>query len=323
MRAAMATLCGAVIALGAAMLPAAAADEPAIPPAGSRLTDLAKALTPAERAKLIAKLEEIETKTGAQVAVLVVASTQPLGIEQYAIRVFDAWKLGKAGIDNGLLVLVATADKKTRIEVGRGLEGVIPDAWARRIIENDMVRPFSKGQYGAGLMAGLESLQERIVEDQPARLPVAKPAPGLRDYIAGFGLGSEMTSLLVLLATFLLVAFGPRFDPNSGMLSLLVMIAVTGGVVLLARFFGWKTRSSATGIASDTNDSSSFTGGGGSGSYGDSNALGSGGGESAGGGASASFGDSSSDSGSSDSGSSDSGSSDSGSSDSGSSDSSN
>ncbi len=291
MRAAWKVVFIAAIAFAAALpVRAHAADGlPPFPPAGKRLTDLAKAINAPEQTKLIGKLKEIEEKTGAQVAVLVVETTQPLAMEEYAIRVFDVWKLGQANINNGLLVLVATADKKVRIEVGRGLEGVIPDAQAKRIIDEAMVPPFRQGKYAAGINAGLDRIQALIVAGQK---PAAVLPPGVDQF-----------------------AREPSFEMGSGLISLLVFIAIVVALVKLSRLFGWDKNPTRPIIIDQDEDSSSSTsnsgstGGSGSSSGGsrDSNAMNGGGGNSAGGGASSSFGDASSsggDSGSSDSGSS-------------------
>ena len=94
----------------------------------------ALALAAAETQPLVAKLAAWEQKTGNQLAVLVVPTTQPEPIEAYSIRVADAWKIGRKGQDNGALLVVAKNDRKIRIEVGYGLEGALTDATSRRII---------------------------------------------------------------------------------------------------------------------------------------------------------------------------------------------
>ncbi len=275
MRAAMTAACMAtvlaIIALGATMPSAAAADElPPVPAAGKRLTDLAKVLNPPEQTRVTGKLKEIEEKTRAQVAVLVVETTQPPGLEEYALRVFDTWKLGQARVANGLLVLIAAAGKKVRIEVGRGLESAIPDAHARRIIDAAMVTPFRQGKDAAGILSGLNREMARIVADQRPAQAVAA-APGVDQF-----------------------ARAPSFEMGSGLLSLLVFVAIFIGVAVLSRMFGLNERPAAPGISvpdyNEYSSSSTASGSGGSSSGSDSNVMSSGGGESAGGRASASFG---------------------------------
>src|SRR5512143_2646227 len=117
------------------------AAEVAVPPLKARVTDLTGTLDAGQRAALEQKLAAFESSKGSQIAVLLVPTTQPEEIEQYSIRVADAWKLGRKGIDDGVLFLVAKNDRKMRIEVGRGLEGAIPDVIAKRI-GSDIVAPY-------------------------------------------------------------------------------------------------------------------------------------------------------------------------------------
>src|SRR5687768_6694249 len=105
-----------------------------VPPLSSPVMDLTGTLTPDQVAALDAKLRAFSQNKGSQVAVLIVPSTQPEVIEQYSMRVADAWKLGRKDLDDGALLLVALQDRKVRIEVGYGLEGPLPDAIANRII---------------------------------------------------------------------------------------------------------------------------------------------------------------------------------------------
>ena len=129
-----------------------------IPALSARVTDLTATLSDAERAALDAKLAAFESTSGAQLAVLIVPSTQPEPIEAYSMRVADAWKIGRKGRDDGVLFLVAKDDRKLRLEVGYGLEGLIPDAVARRIIAEDIAPKFRDGRYAAGIEAGVERI---------------------------------------------------------------------------------------------------------------------------------------------------------------------
>src|SRR5947208_3268234 len=104
---------------------AASADAP-VPPYTSRVVDVAHTLTNSQRQILEQELAGFETRKGSQIAVLVVPTTQPETIEQYGIRVAEAWKPGRKRVDDGAILVVALNDRKVRIEVGYGLEGVIP-----------------------------------------------------------------------------------------------------------------------------------------------------------------------------------------------------
>jgi uncharacterized protein len=147
--------------------------EVAVPPLTARVTDLTQTLEPRRRESLERDLAELEARKGAQIAVLIVPSTQPETIEQYARRVLDAWKLGRKGIDDGALLLIAKDDRKLRIETQYGLEGVIPDAIAKRIIAEDITPFFKRGDYYGGIAIGV-SRMSRLVDGEPLPPPREK-----------------------------------------------------------------------------------------------------------------------------------------------------
>ncbi|HEX5538551.1 MAG TPA: YgcG family protein [Methylophilaceae bacterium] len=149
----------------------------AIPPLQARVTDLTGTLTPDQQAALENKLAAFEAQKGSQIAVLIVPTTQPEAIEQYSIRVVDQWQLGRKGVDDGVLVLLAKDDRKARIEVGYGLEGVLPDVIAKRIIENVMIPQFRQGDYYAGLDAGIDSIMS-VIQGEPLPAPQQRQANG-------------------------------------------------------------------------------------------------------------------------------------------------
>jgi len=157
-------------------LPWAAADVP-VPPLKARITDLTGTLAAGQRAALEQKLADLEARKGSQIAVLVVESTQPETIEQYAVRVFERWKLGRKGVDDGVLLLVAKNDRQVHIEVGYGLEGAIPDAIAKRIIEQDIVPLFKQGDFNGGISAGTDRLG-KLIEGESMPPPKRSAAPG-------------------------------------------------------------------------------------------------------------------------------------------------
>jgi uncharacterized protein len=165
--------------LAAALLfpPAYTAAEIAVPPLKARVTDLTATLTSDQRAALEQKLVALEARKGSQVAVLLVPTTQPETVEQYAIRVFDQWKLGRKGTDDGVLLLVAKNDRKLRIEVGYGLEGAIPDAIARRVVDEDIVPLFKQGNFYGGISAGTDRVS-KLIEGESMPPPRRTAAPG-------------------------------------------------------------------------------------------------------------------------------------------------
>lgn len=173
--------------------------EVAIPPLKTRVTDLTHTLSKSEAAQLEQKLADFETKKGSQVAVLIVPTTQPETIEQYSIRVAEAWKLGRKGVDDGVLLLVAKNDRALRIEVGYGLEGALPDAIAKRIIDELIIPAFRQGDFTAGLQTGIEHIL-KVIEGEP--LP---PSSSRRDTGAASGLGIILDNIIPILLVFLVL----------------------------------------------------------------------------------------------------------------------
>jgi uncharacterized protein len=141
------------------------------------VNDYAGLLTPQAKAQLDARLTQLEKDTGAEVAVVTVKSLEGDSIEDYAVRLFEKWGIGKKGKDNGVLFLVALEDRKMRIEVGYGLEPVITDARAGRIRDDDVLPKFKKDDYEGGIVAGTNSIEDYIrkgtppgpLEDNPVR----------------------------------------------------------------------------------------------------------------------------------------------------------
>jgi uncharacterized protein len=134
----------------------------AIPKLEARVTDVTGTLTAAEQAQLEQKLADFEARKGAQIAVLLVPTTAPEEIEQYSIRVVEAWKLGRKKVDDGALMIIAKNDRTLRIENGYGLEGVLTDAMSGRITADTMVPLLKQGQYFAAITAGVDQMIQLI-----------------------------------------------------------------------------------------------------------------------------------------------------------------
>ena len=166
-------LVAAALLLGAGGLPA----EPvvAIPPLTGPVVDQTGTLSAADKAALEAKLGELQARKGSQIGVLLVPTVRPEAIEQFSMRVAEAWRLGRKDVDDGVLLLVATGDREVRIEVGYGLEGVIPDATANRVIDEYIVPRFRAGDLPGGIAAGVERLIA-LVDGEPLPEPVAGPS---------------------------------------------------------------------------------------------------------------------------------------------------
>src|SRR5271169_3780022 len=155
--------CFGVLALlaGFAAAPAfavAAGDGLVKVPAVARVTDLTGTLTSAQNSTLEQTLTEFEQRKGSQIAVLMLPSTKPEEIEQFGIRVADQWKLGRKGVDDGMILIVAKDDHRIRVEVGRGLEGPVPDILASRVIREIIGPHFLAGDYYGGIDQGVERL---------------------------------------------------------------------------------------------------------------------------------------------------------------------
>jgi len=133
-----------------------------VPPLTRHVVDQAGLLQPAQAEDLDRRLWQFEKTHGSQIAVLIVTTTQPESIEQYSIRVFDAWHLGRKQQNDGILILVATQDRKLRIDTGYGLEGVIPDAIAKRVVSEIIAPQFRAGNPLGGLIAGVEQIEKLI-----------------------------------------------------------------------------------------------------------------------------------------------------------------
>ena len=144
-----------------------------IPPLDAPVVDTTGTLDAATIQRLEAQARALQQRKGSQLQVLLVASTQPDSIEQYAVRVFEQWKLGRKGVDDGVLLLVAKDDRAVRIETGYGLEGAIPDAVAGRVIQEYLVPEFRRGDYGAGIEAATAVLA-RLVEGEALPPPVSR-----------------------------------------------------------------------------------------------------------------------------------------------------
>jgi uncharacterized protein len=149
--------------------------EVPVPPLKARVTDLTGTLSAAQRSDLESRIAAYEARRGSQMAVLILSTTKPEEIDQYSIRVAEAWKIGRKGVDDGLILVVAKDDRRLRIEVGYGLEGAIPDSLANRVIDERITPRFRDGDFYGGLRDGVDQLI-RLAEGE--KLPPPKAAPG-------------------------------------------------------------------------------------------------------------------------------------------------
>ena len=162
---------------------AAADGNQAIPPLRARVTDQTATLSADQRVRLEAKLADFERQRGSQIALLIVTSVKPETIAEYGLRVVEAWKLGRKGIDDGALLLIAKEDRQLRIEVGYGLEGALNDATAKRIISETISPRFKQGDFYGGIDAGVDTMIKVIGGES---LPPPRQANRAPDHGGGF-----------------------------------------------------------------------------------------------------------------------------------------
>jgi uncharacterized protein len=198
----------------------------AVPPLSGRVVDQTATLSSGDIASLTQSLQSLEARKGSQVAVLIVPTTAPETIEQYSIRVAEAWKIGRKKIDDGALLVVAKDDRKLRIEVGYGLEGALNDVTAKRIIDEVITPRFRTGDFAGGISAGVERMIG-VIDGETLPAPQRRPNSGPLS-------GIDPLNPLALVAVFVVGAI------LRSALGRLIGSAATGGVVgvLAWMFFG-------------------------------------------------------------------------------------
>jgi len=148
-----------------------------VPPLRGRVNDLAGVLDPEAARRIEARLAAFEQETTHQIAVLTVPGLEGEPIESFAFRVAEVWQLGQKGVDNGILLVVAPRERRARIEVGYGLEGAVPDAIAKRVLEDVMFAHFRRGDFAAGIEAGVEALMQAARGERVTLPPARERAP--------------------------------------------------------------------------------------------------------------------------------------------------
>ena len=228
----------------------AALAEVAVPPYERRVTDLTATLSPDQAAALEQKLAALEQRKGSQLAVLIVPTTDPEAIEQYSIRVAEQWKLGRKGVDDGAILLVAKDDRALRIEVGYGLEGVLTDLMSKRIIEDIVVPRFKSGDFYAGIDAGVDAMIKLVDgEPLPQPQPWKTPKVGIEAFqtlfVVGFILvvvvGGVLRALFGRLPAAVLIGAGAAAI-GWLLVASLVAAAVVGIIAFLFTLFGGMPR---------------------------------------------------------------------------------
>lgn len=171
------------------------------------VNDFADVLTGAEENTLAEIVVALERDTTAEIAVVTVNTTQPLSIEEYSVRLFSEWGIGKKGKDNGVLLLVAVEDRAVKIEVGYGLEGMLPDGLCGEIIRGYIIPEFKSGRYGTGIIGGVNAIVSVITGKETGYKQVPSGEPEIVGEIRGF---IQNIIVFLFIMVFLLSIFLPR-----------------------------------------------------------------------------------------------------------------
>jgi uncharacterized protein len=254
-----------------------------VPPLQGHVTDLTKTLSPEQTTALEQALTAFEVRKGTQIAVLLVPSTRPDAIEPFALRVAEQWKIGRKKVDDGVILVIAKADRSLRIEVGYGLEGVLTDLKSQRIINNTIAPRFKEDDIYGGIAAGVAEIVQ-ILEGEPLPKPTPKTSDGLDTLsrylplllifallvggilrrILGRVPGALLTGILItLVAWFVLGAIFISIVAGA------IALALTlwgGGLLGLGRMFGGG-RGGGSGGGGFRGGGGGFGGGGGSGRW--------------------------------------------------------
>jgi uncharacterized protein len=228
-------------AMGSAQMPAQALPQLAVPAVSGHVIDQTHTLSPEQEQQIEATLTAFELRKGSQLAVLLLPTTQPETIEQYALRVAEQWQLGRQKVDDGAILVVAKNDRTVRIEVGYGLEGALNDATSKRIIDEVITPRFRQQDFAGGILAGLQRMVG-VIDGEPLPAPAARSPQDPWNNITwiivagamlGFVLrallgrfpGSVMTAAIVGAVTWFLL----------GVFSLAL---IAGGITLLTTWIG-------------------------------------------------------------------------------------
>lgn len=213
-----------------------ASAEVAVPALSARVIDQTKTLTPEQLRTLEQKLRQIEASKGSQVVVLMVPTTKPEEIEQFAIRVADKWKIGRKKVDDGVILLIAKNDRAVRIEVGYGLEGALTDALSKRIIDGAIIPRFKQQEFYGGISAGVDQIG-RVIDGEI--LPT--PAPTRQLVADQEGALSSLSVLFVIalvLGGFLRKIFGRTLGASATGVAVAIIGWFIAGALLTALLGG-------------------------------------------------------------------------------------
>jgi len=178
----------------------------AVPPLKGHVNDIAGMLQPEQRSALDNVLQEYESRTGSQIAILLIPSTAPEAIEQYSIRVADEWKIGRKGVDDGVILVVAKdnppALRRLRIEAGRGVQGSLTDAQSKRILQDVIAPHFRQNDFYGGLSAGVSAITTLLDKE---KFPGADKRQDGQTQEEEFSLGSLLPMLFIFFVVLMMM----------------------------------------------------------------------------------------------------------------------
>lgn len=262
-------------------------DPQPVPLLQHRVTDLTATLSKAEEADIETRLGEFEKRKGSQIAVLIVPTTQPESIFDYSLRVAESWKLGRKGVDDGVLFVVAKNDRKMQILTGPGLSGSLTDAMSKRIISEVVSPKFRSGDYAGGIATGVDRIISVIDGEALPAPPSKRVAVKHIDYegfitiaifaglfvgtllraLLGRFLGASLTGAVTGAAAWWLTG-GLLFPVAAGVIIFFVVLLAGLPKNLLNGWGGtsggWSSSGSSSGGSWSSGSSDSFSGGGGS-----------------------------------------------------------
>ena len=267
------------------MLPALALV--AVPQLTGRVVDQTGTLSSGDIAPLTQTLADLETRKGSQIAVLIVPTTDGEAIEQFSLRVAEAWKIGRKKVDDGALLVVAKNDRRLRIEVGYGLEGALTDVTTKRIIDEVITPKFKSGDFAGGISAGVNRMirlinGEKLPEPEPPHWQIAGFSTSILNPFwlffafvvssmlrARWGGCSARSRPAASSASWLVPDWQPRRGAFVGVLAFLITTFIDlcpsgGAAAAQRRLVGWRQQRQRGWSSSSSSDSGGFSGGGGS-----------------------------------------------------------
>jgi uncharacterized protein len=222
----------------------------AVPPLQGHLTDLTKTLNPEQAQAIEQSLTAFENRKGTQIAILIVPSTGPEPIEPFSIRVAEKWKIGRKRQDDGVILVIAKADRAVRIEVGYGLEGVLTDLHSQRIISDTILPHFKQNDFYGGITTGIADIIRRIDGEPILGSASAKSVRSVALFGTQSGALDGVTDLPMILVGALLIGGVLRliFGRIPGALLTGILVTLIAWFVIGALFFAVVAGTVALGL---------------------------------------------------------------------------